>query len=335
LGIFKKMNKRQKKFLHLIIIECKANRHKLIELWEKSGKWEVREKYLMFRKELYAGLKAEHPELDSKEIRLIIRERWNGLSDCEKSKYMVVEEKKPRKKTAYQNYFKQTYPLIKTENKDWKLSETSKEISRRWKLLSDQEKTVYNPENITDEKYDKIKSVFEEKVKTEKKVVTLVEEEKNLIGAKEDLYLDENEKNEIREFLQLNFADKSIETLSKLLKDNYNEDVSKLTEKEKILDKLYQLEREEKIKTNLDNKRLLIPQELLDLSKKEKIYMEEKKTGLEKMEYWAVELQYRNVFADHDISENWSKDEMIQKILEAEMENLVHEKSFKIMGIRC
>jgi hypothetical protein len=73
----------------------------------------------------------------------------------------------------------------------------------------------------------------------------------------------------------------------------------------------------------------------LDLSKKEKIYMEEKKTGLEKMEYWAVELQYRNVFADHDISENWSKDEMIQKILEAEMENLVHEKSFKIMGIRC
>ena len=324
------MNKRQKKFLHLIIIECKANRQKLIELWEKSDKWQVRENYLQYRKELYQGLKAEHSDLSPKEIRSMIKEKWKGLSDCERSKYMVLEEKKPRKKTAYQNFFKQNYSKIKSENTEWKLPQVSREVSKQWKLLSDQEKLVYTTTTV-DEKYEKIKSVHEEKVKSDNKPVEVE-------AINEDLYLDESEKNEIMEMIQNNFAEKNIETLCKLVKDNYNENCPKNITKESILKKLYQLEREEKIKSKLEMKCSLIPKELLKLEKEELTLMEEKRTSLDNMEFWGVELQYRNTLPEQETQddlEQLSKDEMIEKILENEKNSLLKIKTYKIMDIRC
>lgn len=321
------MNKRQKKFLHLIILECKANRQKLIELWEKSDKWQVRENYLQYRKELYLGLKAEHSDLSPKEIRGMIKEKWKSLSDCEKSKYMILEEKKPRKKTAYQNFFKQYYSKIKSENSEWKLPQISREVSKQWKLLSDQEKLVYTTTTV-DEKYEKIKSVHEEK--SDNKPVEVE-------SINDDLYLDESEKNEIMEMIQNNFAEKNIETLCKLVKDNYNENCPKNITKESILKRLYQLEREEKIKSKIDLKLSLIPKELLKLEKNELTLMEEKRASLDKMEFWSVELQYRNMLPEQDTQdeEQLSKDEMIERILENEKISLLKIKTYKIMDIRC
>ena len=86
--------------------------------------------------------------------------------------------------------------------------------------MSDQEKLVYTTTTV-DEKYEKIKSVHEEKVKSDNKPVEVE-------AINEDLYLDESEKNEIMEMIQNNFAEKNIETLCKLdpkklidLKKNY------------------------------------------------------------------------------------------------------------------
>jgi hypothetical protein len=151
---------------------------------------------------------------------------------------------------------------------------------------------------------------------------------------KEDIFLEEEEKQEIWEMIQNNFAEMSVETLSKLLKDNYNQDFSKNTDKDSILETLYHLERQEKIRVNFDKKQSLISHSLLEFDKYEKNFLEEKKTSLEKMEYWAVELQYRNYFTESS-EEELSKQEMIDKILEMENKNLVRTKICKIMNIPC
>ena len=150
--------------------------------------------------------------------------------------------------------------------------------------------------------------------------------------------MDESEKNEIMEMIQNNFAEKNIETLCKLVKDNYNENCPKNITKESILKKLYQLEREEKIKSKLEMKCSLIPKELLKLEKEELTLMEEKRTSLDNMEFWGVELQYRNTLPEQETQddlEQLSKDEMIEKILENEKNSLLKIKTYKIMDIRC
>jgi len=52
-------------------------------------------------------------------------------------------DKKPRKSSAWQNFAKATRPLVKAEMPDLSFGETSSEIGRRWRSLSENEKAQY------------------------------------------------------------------------------------------------------------------------------------------------------------------------------------------------
>lgn len=329
------MNHRLKKFLHLIIVECKVNRQKLVEMWDKSANITVKSKYNLYVKDNYKALKQEFPEESRSEIMKRLRTQWSELSDVDKAKYMVIEEKKPKIPNAYQNFFKQNYPKIKQEHNDWRLPEISTDISVKWKALSEEEKSLYK--TSTDEKYEKIKNAHNQALNVETQqvlpcpvVIECVEPLKH--DKDDDIYLSTEEKTEIEGTIQNVFANKTPETICKLVKDNYDVTIPTNTPKNEVLERVYQIERESKIKSNFEEKKKLVPAKSIQLNKTESTMLEEKRESLEKMEYWTLYLQYRNYFPDEE-DEELPAEELIEKIIQREKSDILHGKICETMRI--
>lgn len=329
------MNHRLKKFLHLIIVECKVNRQKLVDMWDKSANITVKSKYNLYVKDNYKALKQEFPDESRTEIMCRLRTQWSELSDVDKAKYMVIEEKKPKTPNAYQNFFKQNYPKIKQEHNDWRLPEISRDISAKWKILTDEEKALYK--TSTDEKYEKIKTAHNQALVVETQqvltcpvVIECVEPLKH--DKDDDIYLSTEEKTEIEGTIQNVFANKTPETICKLVKDNYDVTIPANTSKNDVLEKVYQIERESKIKSNFEEKKKLVPSKSLQLNKTESTMLEEKRESLEKMEYWTLYLQYRNYFPDEE-DEELPAEELIEKIIQRERSDILHGKICETMRI--
>lgn len=335
LSIIKKMNHRLKKFLHLIIVECKVNRQKLVDMWDKSANITVKSKYNLYVKDNYKALKQQFPEESRAEIMKRLRTQWSELSDVDKAKYMVIEEKKPKVPNAYQNFFKQNYPNIKHEHSEWRLPEISKNISAKWKALNEEEKSLYK--TSTNEKYEKIKSAHNQALVVETQqvipcdtVIDFVEPLKH--DRDDDIYLSTEEKTEIEDTIHNVFANKALETICKLVKDNYNVNIPCNTPKNDVLEKVYQIERESKIKNNLEEKKKLVPAKSLQLNKTESSMLDEKRESLEKMEYWTLYLQFRNYFPEEE-DEELPAEELVEKIIDKERLDMLYGKICEAMKI--
>lgn len=63
---------------------------------------------------------------------------WKETAKAPKKK-----DGKPKKKSAYMNFSQATRLLLRSEKPDLKFGEISTEVSRRWKALSDEEKSKY------------------------------------------------------------------------------------------------------------------------------------------------------------------------------------------------
>jgi hypothetical protein len=161
-SILLKMNHRVKKFIHLLIIEDKTNRKKLVELWEKSSNIVIRCKYSLYVKEFYQETKTKYPDFSRKQIMETLRRDWKTTPEEDKIRFMVIEEKKPKKASAYSRFFKEKYAEIKIVKPKSSLPDMSREISALWKQLDEKEKNKYLESE--DNKYEKIKSAHEDKM---------------------------------------------------------------------------------------------------------------------------------------------------------------------------
>lgn len=81
-------------------------------------------------------------EYPSVEI-LKLQKLWDEMSSIQKPVKNKNEPKKPKKKTAYQNFFVITRKKVTDENPNIKFGEISKIISGKWNSLSREEKKTY------------------------------------------------------------------------------------------------------------------------------------------------------------------------------------------------
>ena len=137
------MNRKIKKLIYLLVLECNASRKKLVDLWDRTDKISIRFKFSLFVKERYKDLQSQMKDIPKQQLLLELKEQWKMLSDDEKIKYMVVEEKKPRKKSAYHCFYKAQYKIFKETDKDLSLGEISKKVSSLWKKMTKSEKLQY------------------------------------------------------------------------------------------------------------------------------------------------------------------------------------------------
>jgi hypothetical protein len=115
----------------------------LKELWDKIDKISIKPKYSLFVKQNYQSYKEKHESLKKNQVMEIMKERWALMSEEEKIPFIVIEDKKPRKLTSYNIYYKEQYKSIKNNNNQLKLSEISKIIASQWKQMTDEEKKKY------------------------------------------------------------------------------------------------------------------------------------------------------------------------------------------------
>jgi hypothetical protein len=127
--------------------------------------------YIFFSTENRERIRRENPDLTNREIMPKIGEEWRALSDKEKEPYVKKamldkerfqkesessgssERKKEPKKdtgkkpTSYQIFQSRERPLIKKQNPTLKGAEISKELSSRWKNLTDEQKKSFSQED--------------------------------------------------------------------------------------------------------------------------------------------------------------------------------------------
>ena len=142
------MNTRMRKFLYLLILECDLTRKLVVDLWEKTPGISVRSKFSLYLREHYRKRKEEHPERSRKEIMAMLREEWKTLPDNRRIRYVVVENKKPRKPTPYNQFFRERYPTIKSLHPEWNMMLISKELAQQWKDTPPEQKQRYEATDI-------------------------------------------------------------------------------------------------------------------------------------------------------------------------------------------
>jgi len=346
---FIKMNHRVKKFMHLLIIEDKTNRKKLVDLWEKSSNIVIRCKYSLYVKEFYQDTKAKFPDFSRKQIMETLRREWKTTPEEDKIRFMVIEEKKPKKASPYNRFFKEKYAEIKLLKPRSNLPDMSREISALWKQLDENEKNKYLESD--DNKYEKIKSAHEDKMVKPEEVAIInpdIKFDKEISEyflkglskipiekiREEDPFLDLEEKNEILENCRYLGEKKTVSQLRKMYENNYDEELPTDISKDKILEMIYIHERKNKILSKMEDKQALIPGSFLIPNKTEKTALELKKDTLSKTEFWAVYLQFRQLFPEREGEDERPKEELIQDIMDFEEKKLVKEKTHQIIGIR-
>lgn len=329
------MNHRLKKLLHLIVVECKISRQKLIELWDQTDKINIKFKYSLFVKENYKEYKENNENLSKKEIMELLKNQWKSMNEDEKIKYMVIEEKKPRKKSSYNVFFKREYKNIKELNPEYNIGDISKIISNKWKNVSesDKKKLIENNDiqtnnkivvNNDNQKYEKVKNTYE----------NIEKENVSVIDNFNSNYLTEDEKKNIEELCH-NLSEKPIIQLKKLYENNYDEKLPNTINKNNILEKIFNHERKELIKNNLSDKIKLIPKDELVFNKNEKEIFNKKIDLLKKEEFWSLFMKYRNAYPNEpEPKENEiSKEDLLEKVINYEKDKILEIKAKKILGI--
>lgn len=332
-----KMNHRLKKLLHLIVVECKISRQKLIELWDQTDKINIKFKYSLFVKENYKEYKENNENLSKKEIMEILKNQWKLMNENDKIKYMIIEDKKPRKKSLYNIFFKNEYKNIKNLNPEYNIGDISKIISNKWKdtsendrkkLINDNEIIMNNDNEIItnndDQKYEKIKNTLE----------NIEKENLSVIDNFNSNYLTEDERKNIEELCH-NLSEKPIIQLKKLYENNYDEKLPNTINKNNILEKIFNHERKELIKNNLSDKIKLIPKDKLIFNKNEKEIFNKKIDMLKKEEFWSLFMKYRNAYPNEpEPKENEiSKEDLLEKVINHEKNKILEIKALKILEI--
>lgn len=111
--------------------------------------------YMTFANEKRKEVMKAHPHMKITEIGKKLGEMWRALSDDEKAKYSpkknaVAKPKqaqtaaKPEKELkGYMLFVKKNRELVKKENPTLAFTEIGKELGKRWKALSAEEKKKY------------------------------------------------------------------------------------------------------------------------------------------------------------------------------------------------
>jgi hypothetical protein len=233
-------------------------------------------------------------------------------------------------------YFKEQYPLIKKINPQFNLASISKEISMKWKSLSQDEKDVYVQKISEDEKYKKIKETHSNLTQTIQVTAPkddVVEDEfslKYFLGnhslsegqlkmvKSKDRYLTTKEKEEI-ENICLVLKDKSVESLRKMYENNYNVPVPNYWNVDTILENVYIMERRDKLIRNFET---LLSKLKLKLTKSEEDEIHQKVQEWRDME--SLGDYYTSIFDDDMIVRN--KSEMILRLKDKMVNDFLKKK---------
>lgn len=320
------MNRKFKKFIHLIILECNTNRTKLKELWDKIDKISIKPKYSLYIKKNYQTYKDNDPSLKKNEIMKVMKEKWTNMTEEEKIPYIVVENKKPKQLSAYNVYFREQYKIVKEQGENLRLSEISKIIGAQWRGLDANEKARYKM-------IEHVKNVHPVETKPEEVAIIDVDinrpkDTKTMDDEDDDIYLTPQEKHEIKSSINY-LRNKELRQLVRIYENNYDEKVEEV-DKEKIMENFYEQERKNIILTKWNEKIKLLPPKLCELDAEDIDFLEKRQKHLMKMDYWGVYLQFKKNFN----GENLPQEEMVQKIVSMYEEKLLLEKKYKIFKIK-
>lgn len=331
------MNRRVKKFIHLLIVECNYSRQKIKEIWDRSSQIDVKFKYSLFIKDKYSEYKKQYPSKEKKEIMVIMKDTWKTMELEDKIKYATIEEKKQRKVSQYNIYFKFMYKKIKKENPTFSLGEISREIAQRWNQMTPQEK-----ENISFEqdKIEKIKTVHHD-MKEESNIVSTDFQvndyfmgkgsftEPQITRIKEmDPFLLKDDKECLEEICK-GLSEKPLSFVKKMFTNNYDVPFQEEWDMKTTLNNIYRYGRRERILNRLEEYSKTIS---IECSGKEK---EQINTIMEKynsLEYWTLYKKYRNIFPN-DTRYEIPKEEMMEILEKYHKDEICKPKLYEILGI--
>eukprot|EP01102_Stenamoeba_stenopodia_P014867 TRINITY_DN4_c0_g2_i1.p1 TRINITY_DN4_c0_g2~~TRINITY_DN4_c0_g2_i1.p1 ORF type:complete len:317 (-),score=134.52 TRINITY_DN4_c0_g2_i1:353-1252(-) len=138
----------------------RAEREKAKEEKEKKPKRPA-SPYLLFASEQFPSFKQRKPDAKVSEITKLIAEKWKGLGDAEKQKYVNAaqgglekyrvaraeydRERQANKKpaTGYALYVKQNLQSVRSANPSLSVTQAMVELGKRWKSLSESQKKAY------------------------------------------------------------------------------------------------------------------------------------------------------------------------------------------------
>jgi hypothetical protein len=234
------MNTRMRKFLYLLILECDLTRKLVVDLWEKTPGISVRSKFSLYTRDHYQKRKEDNPGLSRKEIMGVLREEWRNIPDNEKIRYVVVQNKKPRKPTPYNQFFREMYPAIKSLHPEWNMIMISKELAQRWKETTPEQRQKYEmPEvgietAVMREDNSGVLSYFETGVLPPGESVCSIREK--------DPFLTPEQKEQIEGMCRM-LRDREKPKLRQMYEHNYNEILPEELSKEELLERIYSMER--------------------------------------------------------------------------------------------
>ena len=300
------MNHKVKKLLYLIVVECQVNRKKLIDFWENINNISVKFKYSLFVKEKYDDYKTQNKNLTKKEIMFNLKQQWKNLNDDEKVKYIVIEEKKVRKKSVYNLFFKSQYKIIKEKNPTMSMGEISKTISNLWKSLSDEKKKEFIMSTKEDTSTSTVKDVKNNDTHEETKSLS---NDENIIDLKHDNDIQDTDSSMNNE----NIVEKQQEELT-LQNENFSELENKFA---KIFTTHSDLNKNNKLLVKLANDKFLSNNEKQEINGFWLCLLDKSIDQAKKI--------YQNYY-DEILPDNIELSEILHKIYNKERKNFISNK---------
>jgi hypothetical protein len=293
--------------------------------------------YQTFQKETYPKIRALQPQLGMGDISKKISEMWKALSEDEKAAYAlaasigvgnasppVILEEQEEQDPMEEKYEK--VMIATAAATDPVMGTVSPLASVEVAVVAGATTTT-----TTTTKQDSVLApgvISEYFLKGKKGATMTVDKIRN-----EDLYLDEGEKKEIQEILEF-LRTKDDASLKRLIRENYDVKIPERTGKDRLLEYAYNAERQQKIEKRFNDKLSLVPRSMLVLTKEDSQRLEERKAHLDKMEFWALYLQYRNCFPEDERGENdITKGQLLQGIIDFEKKEMETSRCRIAMGI--
>lgn len=300
--------------------------------------------YQTFQKETYPKIRALQPELGMGDISKKISELWKALSEDEKAAYAlaasigvgnaspaVILEEQEEEEEEEQDPMEEKYEKVMIATAaatDPVMGTVSPLASVEVAVVAGTTATTTTTTTIKQDSVLAPGVISEYFLKGKKGATMTVDKIRN-----EDLYLDEGEKKEIQEILEF-LRTKDDASLKRLIRENYDVKIPERTGKDKLLEYAYNAERQQKIEKRFVDKRSLVPRSMLVLTKEDSQRLEERKAHLDKMEFWALYLQYRNCFPEDERGENdITKGQLLQGIMDFERKEMETSRCRIAMGI--
>lgn len=226
-----------RKFLYLLILECDLTRKLVVDLWEKTPGISVRSKFSLYVREHYRKRKEEHPERSRKDIMAVLREEWKTIPDNVRIRYVVVENKKPRKPTPYNQFFREMYPSVKSAHPEWNMIMISKELAQQWKDTPPEQKQKYEAADI------KVETAIVRGEDEDYFLTNRLPPGESVSSIREkDPFLTPEQKEQIEGVCRA-LEERECAKLRQMYEHNYNEVLQEGISKEELLEKIYNMER--------------------------------------------------------------------------------------------